>query len=402
MWSVVGLILMSPIGAVREGLRKPTPQALNQIQAEEELLAGFRTGGEELAGKFADLHESCDMSASGPVCSSQGERFILPPAVPLGLVGYWSFNEEVAYDHSGNSNHGVTETLSGPSPTGHGSSAFFRKTFLTVPNSEQFATPDFSYSFWVYLIHDASATPASDGQRYCPLLRKGINDASSQQFASSPSILVDRMTRRLRVSLTTTADGSEAGEILESNAHLGHHQWMHVAVVRLHAARTTQLYVNGILDAAAQSKGDFVANNFPLYIGSDPFAAEHCDMPVYMDDVKAYSRSLVSDEIEAQASPALTGVEPGSVRLACPSCPVEVAASNCPPGFHICTALELHTGGYQVARTMGWLGAGGHVWTHGSIKGAAMLERGAMPASALLQQGQTPTLGLGLCCAGTF
>jgi hypothetical protein len=282
MWLAGGLIcFLSPVAAVLQSLRVPTPQALNQIQAEEELLAGFRTGGEELAGKFADLHESCDVSASGPVCSSEGEKFLLPPAVPLGLVGYWSFNEEIALDHSGNSNHGVTETLPGPSPTGSGSSAFFRKTFLTVPNSEQFLTPDFSYSFWIYLIHDASATPASDGQRYCPLLRKGIHDASTQQFASSPAILVDRMTRRIRVSLTTTADASESGEILESNAHLAQHQWMHVAVVRLHAARTTQLYVNGILDAAAPSRGDFVANNFPLYIGSDPFAAEHCDASVH-------------------------------------------------------------------------------------------------------------------------
>jgi len=50
------------------------------------------------------------------------------------------------------------------------------------------------------------------------------------------------------------------------------------------------------------------------------------------------------------------------------SCPLEEAVRSCPKDRHICTALELHTGGYLVARSIGWLEGGMHVWTHTAVQ----------------------------------
>lgn len=269
------------------------------------------------------------------------------------------------------------------------------------------------------------------------------------RYAASPAILFDRETRKLRIELTTNnpdtsgAAGNSGGEALESNARLRKGRWFHIAVVRLDGQRRTRLYVNGILDASMNTKGYTEPNDEPLYIGSDPLVNDRCDLPMYVDELKVYNRALEPDELQAEAAPALAGVEPSFVRLSCIACPLQQAVENCPAGYHICNSLELHLGGYQVARTLGWLERDARVWSHASaaaiqappaaapvVPGAAQPPaaaavlaqtlaemHGEMPAS-LMQTGSASApapgpspgpapgpgvpLGLGLCCADTL
>mmetsp|Transcript_66457 Transcript_66457/g.131070 ORF Transcript_66457/g.131070 Transcript_66457/m.131070 type:complete len:416 (-) Transcript_66457:46-1293(-) len=334
------------------------------------------------------LLDTCDVVSDGPICFSERKAALMPPAVPHGLIGHWSFDERSAFDSSGNMNHGDTEFYHGPSPAGSGHSAIFHKNFLMVPNSHAFQVEDFSYSFWVYLLPNAA--PADESPRWCPLLRKGVYVAQAQEFANAPAILFSFRTGRVRASVTTNTSSRGDGEFVDSNARLVPGRWAHVAVVH-HAKRGNLLiYINGILDSTAKTRGSLVLNDYPLYIGGDPFTAGQCDHMIYMDELRAYGRAVSPHEVQAEAAPALGGLDPSFVHLGCLSCSLEEAIRSCPRGRTICSSLELHTGGYQVARSLGWLDAGTHVWTE-----AAVMKGRQQASDSILGP---PLKGLGLCC----
>jgi len=282
---------------------------------------------------------------------------------------------------------------------------------------------DFSYTFWVHLLDFGE----HQGLKTCPLLRKGAVGESGEDGVAplppAPAVLLDRETRRLRVEVGTAGGPTGAmvelgTEAFESNARLARGRWFHIAVVRLNSQRRTRLYVNGILDASQSSKGFTAPNSGPLYVGGDPAARDQCNVPMYIDELKVYSRSLDHDEIQAEAAPSLAGVEPSFLRLACLDCPLAVAQQNCPDKYHICNSLELHMGGYQVARSLGYLQRDTHVWSHVTTynkqgqeepvvrpPGGGLLAPGEAVPSSFTQLGHTgaaapaPALGLGLCCA---
>lgn len=359
------------------------------------------------------LSAGCEEHASDAICfGSNKEHVILPDAVPAGLVGAWTFDNSLPQDVSGYGNHGLASVQAGPSLAGQGSSAHFFKTdFMVVPGEGVLATlQDFSYSFWIHLLDDA--TGAKQGLRVCPLLRKGSANTQDGQspLPASPAIFLDRQSRHLRVEVGTVGGplgqmvdlGSEA---LDSNARLASGRWYHIAVVRLNGQRRTRLYVNGILDASQSTKGFTAPNSGPLYVGGDPSVRDRCNVPMYIDEVKIYNRPLSHDEIQAEAAPALAGVEASFLRLACVDCPLQVAMQNCPDTFHICNSLELHMGGYQVARSLGYLQNGAHVWSHAVVpdaKGKATMVsaiEGLGFAASAPPQFPSKQLGLGLCCA---
>merc|ERR1719181_2100893 len=107
-------------------------------------------------------------------------------------------------------------------------------------------------------------------------------------------------------------------------------------------------------------------NNLPLYVGGDPF--NQCGVDLLMDELKFFNRDLSPAEVAAEAAPALGGVDPAFVRLACLNCPLDEAATSCSDGYHVCSSLELHMSAYQVARSMGWLYKGRQVWTRSATK----------------------------------
>lgn len=392
----------------------------------------------------------CEVESTGPICftGSGQTQVVLPLAMPPGLQGFWSFDGSLPLDESGNENHGESQVLPGPAFAGQGASAYFHRTYLVVPDGKRLALQDFSYTFWVYFVDGPAHM--HEGMRYCPIVRKGLDNTVrptevAPRYAAAPAILFDRETRKLRIELTTNnpdtsgAVGNSGGEALESNARLRKGRWFHIAVVRLDGQRRTRLYVNGILDASMNTQGFTEPNDEPLYIGSDPLVNDRCDVPMYVDELRIYNRALQPDELQAEAAPSLAGVEPSFVRLSCIACPLQQAVENCPEGYHICNSLELHLGGYQVARTLGWLERDARVWSHASAaseavqKAPVVIPGAAKPATpaaaAVLAQtlaemhGEIPAtfvqvasefgpapapgpapgpevpLGLGLCCA---
>lgn len=410
---VVPLALVACAQALRTGLAvgRPTPQALSQALEEAQLLNGFRQEGgaepvqfstmdavAEGASALADPNAGvCQMITSGALCYSERQAALLPPATPHGLVGHWSFDEDQALDNSGNGNHGVTELLHGPSPLGEGHSAKFTTNFITIPNSVQFHLQEYTYTFWIYLENRPDEhIRAADDPDYCPIIRKGIHEDATKQYANAPSITMQRRTGRLRISITTVAaSGGKDGEFFESNGRVLPRRWMHVALVRREGPQQrTDVYLNGILDSSVKTHGVGIVNEYPLYIGGDPFNTR-CDQELLIDELRLYGRPISANEVAAEAAPAMAGVDPFLVRLGCKSCSLEEAVQSCPPNRHICTSLELHTGGYQTARSLGWLETDTKVWTHGNLQDAQRATQ------AGIQSGPGGQLaGLGLCCSG--
>lgn len=354
------------------------------------------------------LGESCQADASDAICfGANREQVMLPPALPEGITGYWSFDGSLPIDVSGNNYHGTASLQAGPAFAGQGSSAYFSKSsFMIVPNKEKLNLQDFSYTFWLHLLDDSN----HQGLRVCPVLRKGGAANAIQEgqapLPSAPAILLDRESRHLRIEVGTS--GGPPGEMVdlgteafESNAKLSRGRWFHIAVVRLNSQRRTRLYVNGILDASQSSKGFTAVNAGPLYVGGDPAVRDQCNVPMYLDELKVYSRAIDHDEIQAEAAPSLAGVEPSFLRLACLECPLAVAQQNCPDKYHICNSLELHMGGYQVARTLGYLSRNTHVWSHATQHPGTEALLKPISEGLANQQGSATEeiLGLGLCCA---
>lgn len=343
----------------------------------------------------ADKAPSCDVVSDGPICFGDGsgrQQVLLPPAIVPGTVGLWNFDEGRALDSSGHDNDAASSFVPGPSPF-RGYSASFFNTFLVIPHRPTFPAADWTYTFWLYLMDNAA--PAAS--QYCPIVRKGINDPASQQHFHAPALLFDKATRRLRLSMTTNADRTRFGEHTDSNAKLGPNRWFHVGIVHYQTAKTTRLYVNGILDATLAAQGFAESNDFPLYVGGDPYTK--CDLPLLVDEVQVLDRAAEVGELQAAAA-FVSGVDASFVRLACVDCALDVAMKNCPVTYHICTSLDLHSGALQVARTLGWLGPRTHIWTHQADTPAP-----GHPAAASLRGaggGNHPPVGLGICCADAF
>jgi hypothetical protein len=332
----------------------------------------------------------CDLVADGPLCLYNGDRILLPFAVPRGLVGYWDFDSEQPLDNSGNKNHAIIRNgdsknsnskqviKAGPAFGGFGSSAAFQGEYLEIPFTKSFEAVDFSITFWFFLSED---NYSSKGTRNCPLIQRGVDDLFKKDFQRSPAIYLDRKTKNLKVFVKTGDEDSNQGENVTSNARLAKQRWHHVGIVKEGAK--LKLYVNGILDAQVTFKSDASLNQGNLYIGNVPWLKEQCNFPFLIDEVRYYNVPIEEDRIQAEASPVLGGIEPSFLQLGCMNCSLKDASQSCSENYRLCSSIELHTGGYQIARAMGWLDSKTHMWTHGALKTPADFDK---------------LKGLALCC----
>merc|ERR1712146_109029 len=88
------------------------------------------------------------------------------------------------------------------------------------------------------------------------------------------------------------------------------------------------------------------------------------------------------------------------VRLGCMGCTLDLAGKSCPKDYHLCTAMELHTGGYQVGRINGYSTHETRIWTHAEYKtraggNAQNMDKVFDSAGDLADSGKK---GTGLCC----
>lgn len=364
-----------PLRRQRHSVHTQLPPAGGHAAATACLCAAFRLLGAEagvpmaepgLASLFVAAPHECPVNATSAFCL--GEEVLLHAAVPPGLVGFWSFDQASPVDLSGQGRHAQGLLVTGPSFDAKGGSADFPRSSLVVPGAKSMQLHDFTYTFWFF-----SQDPPRQGSA-CSLLAKG--DPSAHGNAGH-GISFNPAKRNLGVAIATS-DGEEA---FTSNSRLRSGRWYHIALVRLDSDGQTQLFVNGILDTVHTSNGTLAPDSGPLSVGGSG-----CLLRFYLDEVRVYDRPLSADEIQAEASPSLSGIEPAFVRLGCTNCTLEEAESSCPAGYAVCTALELNMGGYQVAHILGWQRKGVDVWIGGSDVTARTWQR-------------LSSFGLGLCCA---
>jgi len=65
-----------------------------------------------------------------------------------------------------------------------------------------------------------------------------------------------------------------------------------------------------------------------------------------LDEVRFYNRPLLEFEIQAESYSSLGDIEPEYIKLGCIDCTLEKSEKSCLDTYHLCTAIELHNGGY--------------------------------------------------------
>jgi hypothetical protein len=298
------------------------------------------------AAQLDDHGARCELDVQGSICLNGGQQVVLPPGVPAGLVGHWTFDAQRVVDRSGNGHDAAGDVMPGPARGAGGASGLFSRNFLLVPHAELLPTAAFTYSFFIFISHHPDEDKSA---AWCPVLQKGSPEQHAPALFLAPS-------GEMKVQLSTP-DTPHPLELL-SSAQLPVHQWLHIAV-SLNAERLLQLTVDGMVDATVQLKSAPAANDLPLYLGGDPWTQDACLRKVALDDVRAYDRALSSAELRAEAA-----VVAGSdlVALGCLSCSAKEGFASC-GGHHVCSGLQLHSGGLQAAARLGWWKSGTGVWT---------------------------------------
>ena len=326
----------------------------------------------------------CDITTQGPICLYDGDRIILPPNVPHNLIAHYTFDETLPTDQSTNNNHAIGTIKAGPSFGGHGSSALFTEgNYLTVPHSNSFDTlTSFTFTFWIFIIEDSTIN--DNAIRYCPVFQKGNDDLYGNVYERSPVMYYDLQDRNLKIVITTTTTSlNQEGESIISKSKIFPQRWMHISLIKT-TNNEVSLYINGILDTKKTLKGDITLNKSPLYIGNVPWYKKECVFPFLLDELRIYSYAVKEDYIQAEASPVLGGISPSFLRIGCINCLLTEASKKCVNGYRLCTSIELHTGGYQIARGLGLLSWDTHIWTYSALDNA---------------DDYASLKGLGLCCA---
>ena len=315
----------------------------------------------------------CDFDLQGPICINNGERILLPPSKPHKILFHLSFDQSEVLDDSGNHHHPTGTVKSGPSFTGNGQSGFFMDgNYLTISPDNELNAKEFSLTFWIFLFEDYLSNAID--KRYCPLMQKG------EENEHTPSIFYDREEKRLKIKIST--DKKSEGEEIISISKLLTQRWYHIALLK-GDKNDVKLYVNGILDSTLQLKGKIKFNQAPFYIGNSPSTKDSCKYPFLLDQIRFYSANIKVDFVQAEASPSLGGLAPNFIKFGCKDCSLEDAEKSCTDEYALCSSIELHTGGYQVARNLGWLNWDTYFWTKSALNA---------------KDDYKDIKGLGLCC----
>ena len=324
---------------------------------------------------FFSLNE-CDIITEGPICTFNGKKIILPNAELNGLKLYYSFDQIRAIDESGNGNHGKGEFFSGPSFTGIGNSAFFKNgLFIEIPYNKFLYDSDFTFTFYLFIMDD----PNNEGERFCPFIQKGFD--KDNNYERYPAIYYDRQEKNLNIYIKTNNNDDIQGEKLISLSKFFPQKWYHISLVKEN--KNLKLYVNTIPDNSITLKGEIENNESNIYLGNVPWLNDTCKIPFYIDHFKIYNIPLNINFIQSEASSILGLIQPNFLRIGCLDCTLNEAKNSCEENYRLCTSLELHSAGFQIARNLGLLSWDTHLWTYSATQDINIY---------------SGLKGLGLCC----
>eukprot|EP00371_Babesia_bovis_P001282 XP_001609929.1 membrane protein [Babesia bovis T2Bo] len=306
---------------------------------------------------FTAKFEGCDVVVDSSICITNGNTIVLPKSHRNGRLLHYTFDEDIAVDSSGNGNHAIGALIGRSGFGGVGNAAYFRKNFIYLNDSQLLHVREFTVAFFIFLLMDeVSITNAQKVNSYCPIVHKGIRNSSISEC--SPEVAINPKDGRLRILLSVESNHTME---IDSNYRLQPHQWYHITVVKDNA--TVTLYINGIVDFVYSTKG------------ASPYLSM-CDVPMLIDEFSIYSRALGRDEIQAEASSVMGGIEPSYITVGCSNCGKQEAMESCPHGYHLCNKFELYTGGYKAA-----------------------LRLSIPPNTIMAAASAEPSYGVALCCA---
>eukprot|EP00331_Platyophrya_macrostoma_P000433 CAMPEP_0176405312 /NCGR_PEP_ID=MMETSP0127-20121128/267_1 /TAXON_ID=938130 /ORGANISM="Platyophrya macrostoma, Strain WH" /LENGTH=366 /DNA_ID=CAMNT_0017784355 /DNA_START=22 /DNA_END=1122 /DNA_ORIENTATION=- len=326
---------------------------------------------------------TCDIIVKDGLCLYEGQKTLLSSPQPLGLAGHWTFDDSLGADSSGYGNNALTTIVSGPTigPTGY-SAATTGTTFVKIANGTALNNEAHSLTFWFFM--RSETTQNSAGLRWCPILLRGENEASSNNRGLA--IYFDRLNYNLRIFITSNI----TGEYFDSTATLPLSKWTHVAIVR--SNKRTKLYLNGILDSSLSTSGVVEQSQAPLYLGNVPWREEECTLLSYFDELKIYWGALPVSAIQSEASLIGSNDDPNSIQLGCINCTSSEAQVSCLSNYHVCTTIELDAFAFQNAYTLGWVQWGTVIWSYETVTTAATATESGETSD------ESGTVGLGICC----
>jgi serine/threonine protein kinase len=220
---------------------------------------------------------------------------LLPTATPTGPSpsGYWKFDEgsgSTAYDSSGNN---YTGTLQGNASWAKGKMGPYALsldgssgTDVDIPATVVDTTQSYTFAAWVLLTNNSS------GHFYTAVSIDG-NQMSGEylQFDGGNFCFC------IRASDSTSATVSSAATSYTPNTN----QWYHLAGVYDATAKTTALYVNGLLVQSTAFSSAWKASGHTL-IGRGRYQGNPVDFwPGLIDDVHIYQTALSASDIQALA-----------------------------------------------------------------------------------------------------
>lgn len=320
----------------------------------------------------------CDFLTNGPICINNGDKIILPNNFSPNLKAYYSFDQKIAIDETGNGYNLNGNLLSGSSLLGNGVSFLNKNGNYLYNNNIDFLNNnnEFSITFYIFLIDDYNNNN-EDENVYCPFISTNNNDNNDNNI----NILYDINDKHLKLNIFNNE--------LISYSRLLTQRWYHISIT--FSSNNLHLYINGIPDKHIEisNNNDKNTNNnnknkkVNFYIGNYN-KNSNCNFPYLLDELKLYNIQLKKEYIQSESSFLLGGIENNFIRIGCIDCSIDEAEKSCEKNYKICSSLELHTGGYQIARNLGLLNWDTHIWTRSALKEKSNYE------------GLT---GLGMCCA---
>lgn len=186
---------------------------------------------------------TCGALFENALCLRNGEHLVLPPARPFGVVGHYTFDENTAIDSSGLMRHGHGTYLAGPPRhSAAGSSAFFRRNYITFPSLKETldgvnmlggggnhmstlnsSAGDLSWLVDLFVLDDAltDTAPSLKPEKWCPLIGQAGSTNGYPDFA--PALYVEPGSGALKISVTTSRHTGSTSEFAVSNARLSKH-----------------------------------------------------------------------------------------------------------------------------------------------------------------------------------